>query len=104
MRYHAGADHDGADHEVGRQIISRATAARERGEGFLELRVESGYGAAWLAAVEDLGWRLEHVGYVFTFTGWASGAGEVSRVEGGATIGIYLLRNANACGGVVPHA
>ena len=95
MRYHDGADHGGADHEVARQAISRATAAKERGEGFLELRVESGYGAGWLAAVEALGWRLEHVGYVFTFTGWASGGGEFSHVEGGATIGIYLLRSVN---------
>jgi hypothetical protein len=95
MTYPKRADQDVADQEVGRQLIDSATAARERGDGFLELRVRSGYAAPWLAAVEAVGWRLEHVGYVFSFTGLTSETGEVSRISGSETIGIYLLRSVN---------
>jgi hypothetical protein len=93
---------DTAEQEAGKQIISRATAAKEHGEGFLELRIRSGYAGHWLAAVENLGWRLEHVGYVFTYTGWTSGAGEVNHLDGRETVGIYLFRNVNSSRGADP--
>jgi hypothetical protein len=104
MTYPETADHRAAEQEAGRQILSRATEAKERGEGFLELRIRSGYAGRWLSAVEALGWRLEHVGYVFTFTGWTSGAGEVNHLDGRETIGIYLFRTVNSSGGARPHA
>lgn len=53
--------------------------------------------AGTLAGIEAVGWRLEHVGYVFIVTGEAShdrvfGAGENIAVTG-QTVGIYLFRN-----------
>lgn len=53
-----------------------------------------------LGQIEDLGWRLEHVGYVFVETGSTStnrllstGEGTVTR---GQVQGIYLFRSTRA--------
>jgi hypothetical protein len=53
-----------------------------------------------LAAIEDIGWRLVHVGYVFVVTGESShervfSSGDNIAVSG-QTIGIYLFRNLGA--------
>ena len=53
--------------------------------------------AGTLAAIEAIGWRLEHVGHVFAVTSESSrerllGSGEQTAVSGD-TIGIYLFRN-----------
>ncbi|HEY2796152.1 MAG TPA: hypothetical protein VGJ28_27550 [Micromonosporaceae bacterium] len=102
--------------------IGQATDAMEHGDGFLEIQLVVGasirqssvFDAAGqttgshtsinngetLARIEALGWRLEHVGYVFQVTGEAShdrflGAGENIAVSG-RTVGIYLFRNMRA--------
>jgi hypothetical protein len=56
--------------------------------------------AGTLAAIESLGWRLEHVGYIFMITGESSsdrrlGTGKNTAVSG-ETVGIYLFRNTDA--------
>ncbi len=50
-----------------------------------------------LAAIESVGWRLEHVGHVFVVTSESSrdkllSSGQQTAVSGN-TIGIYLFRN-----------
>lgn len=50
-----------------------------------------------LGQIEDLGWRLEHVGYYFMVTGETSTdrvflSGEATAVSG-ITMGVYLFRN-----------
>jgi hypothetical protein len=56
--------------------------------------------AGTLAAIEAVGWKLEHVGYVFMITGESSrdkflATGERTAVSG-QTIGIYLFRRADS--------
>lgn len=95
-----------------------ARAAHEAGEGFFEIQMDVGYSQrripTWtqfenhkvsetavphggtLAAIEDVGWRLQHVGHVFAVTGENSrdrvwGTGQETAVSG-KTIGIYLFR------------
>jgi len=98
-----------------------ATTAKQQRQGFLEIqlvvgssqRVSSifnpdptGIGAnrtathaGTLAAIESIGWRLEHVGYIFMITGESSadrifGTGQNTAVSG-ETVGIYLFRNSD---------
>jgi hypothetical protein len=96
-----------------------ATTAKQQRQGFLELqlvvgssqRVSSVFNpdptgsgdnrvathAGTLAAIESIGWRLEHVGYIFLITGESSAdrmfsSGQNTAVSG-QTVGIYLFRN-----------
>lgn len=104
-----------------------ATTAKEAGDLFFEVQLEVGrqerdavFGAqrdvgghrtsaaSTLAAIEGLGWRLEHVGYVFLVTGETSTdkmfiSGEQTAVSG-KTVGIYLFRNPDATPPVPPVA
>lgn len=102
--------------------LGLAEAARDRGDGFFQIEIEiskiggigtySAFGSSGnqvkstggrpdlLGQIEDLGWRLEHVGYVFVETGSTSsnrmgstGQGVVTR---GTVLGIYLFRDATA--------
>lgn len=97
--------------------IGRAHAARQRGDAFFQIEIENGEVGRWAASgfgsaggqvrrtggrpdllgqIEDVGWRLEHVGYVFVETGattsnrpFSTGQGVVTR---GKIVGIYLFR------------
>jgi hypothetical protein len=96
-----------------------ATTAKQQRQGFLELQLVVGSSqrvssifnpdptgdgenqtathAGTLAAVESIGWRLEHVGYIFLITGESSAdrmfsSGQNTAVSG-QTVGIYLFRN-----------
>jgi len=100
--------------------IGQATAAKQAGQRFFELQMSVGYhqreamwgsrdytsndqvisSAGMLGEIERLGWRLEHVGYVFQMTGQSSTerffvSGEQTSVSG-VTVGIYLFRNTEA--------
>lgn len=93
----------------------RASTAKERGDAFFQLQIEvsslsghSAFGSSssrvkhggrpdLLGQIEDVGWHLEDVGYVFVETGststdraLSSGQGTVTR---GQVMGIYLFRN-----------
>jgi hypothetical protein len=95
--------------------LGAATAAKEEGHPFLEVQLEvgghvgsAGFGsiqgrrttgssAAILGEIEQLGWRLEHVSYIFMITGETSTArvfasGEATAVSG-VTVGVSLFRN-----------
>jgi len=97
--------------------IGQATAAKQEGLAFLEIQLTVGesqrqamFGSAdarvsdqrrsaadTLGRIEALGWRLEHVGYVFMMTGQSSTdkvflSGENTSVSG-QMVGIYLFRN-----------
>jgi hypothetical protein len=113
-----------AREEANRQTAFRATpvgqamAAREQGQGFFEMQLVVGesqrdstiFGgnntnwarekkvthAGTLAAVEAVGWKLEHVGYIFQVTSESSrdkflASGQQIAVSG-RTVGIYLFR------------
>ena len=94
--------------------VGAATMAKQAGQEFFEVQLEVGSdsGSASLGAaagrrtsmssaqtlgeIEQVGWRLEHVGYVFMVTGENSTArvfmsGEVTSVSG-VTVGAYLFR------------
>lgn len=96
--------------------VGMAYAAKSRGDAFFQVELEinsvsgnSQWGSAQgrvrgaggrpdvLGQIEEIGWRLEHVGYVFIETGSTStnrvlgtGQGVVTK---GLTQGIYLFRN-----------
>jgi hypothetical protein len=99
--------------------VGQATTAKEQGQGFFEIQLQVGSSqrdsTVWgsnnfalaktetathsgtLAAIEALGWRLEHVGYVFMITGESSrdkmlSTGQQTAVSG-VTVGIYLFRS-----------
>jgi hypothetical protein len=99
--------------------IGQATTAKEQGQGFFEIQLKVGssqrdstiFGsnntsigqtktqthAGTLAAIEAIGWQLEHVGHVFVVTSESSRdkflrTGQQTAVSGD-TIGIYLFRN-----------
>lgn len=101
--------------------VGQATAAKEQGQGFFEVQLTVGSSqrdstiwggnnfalsktttanhAGTLAAIESVGWRLEHVGYVFVVTSESSrdkfmASGQQVAVSGN-TVGIYLFRNAD---------
>jgi hypothetical protein len=98
--------------------VGAATVAKEEGHPFLEVQLEvgghvgsAGFGsiqgrrttassAATLGEIEQLGWRLEHVSYIFMITGETStqrvfASGEATAVSG-VTVGVYLFRNTDA--------
>lgn len=99
--------------------IGQATTAKEQSQGFFEIQLKVGssqrdstvFGtnntniaqtktqthAGTLAAIEAVGWRLEHVGHVFVITSESSrdkllSSGQQTAVSGD-TLGIYLFRN-----------
>ena len=96
--------------------LGLATTAKEEGNGFFEIELEIGsskrnvaFGSAdfgshkksdftgLLSQIEDIGWRLEHVGYYFMITGETSrdkflASGQHTAVNG-KTMGVYLFRN-----------
>lgn len=105
-----------------RSPVGRATAARSEGAGFFHVELEMseigrsnldllvGYNGApgverkraghcdVLAQVEDIGWRLEHVGYVYVETGQVSrdkllSSGQQVATQG-KTVGHFLFRRA----------
>lgn len=101
--------------------VGAATLAKEEGQTFFEVQLEvgghsgsAGFGsidgrrttsssAATLAAIEELGWHLEHASYFFMITGETSTArvfmtGEATAVSG-VTVGVYLFRNASSSPG-----
>ncbi len=96
--------------------VGQSATAHENGDGFFQFESDisklagqaSGFGSSVnvvrrsggptdvLAQIESVGWRLEHVGYVFIETGSTStnrvlstGQGTVTR---GVVTGIYLFR------------
>lgn len=96
--------------------VGRAETAHQRGDAFFQLELDiselsgpaSSFGSSdnqlrsaggppdLLGQIEQIGWRLEHVGYVFIETGststermFATGEGTVTR---GVVRGIYLFR------------
>jgi hypothetical protein len=97
------------------ETLKLAADAKEQGQGFLELQLEVGtsqqkssfsamgvYGhretksyAGLLSAVEQIGWHLEHVTYVFTPTHQKTHkaflGGENASISG-VVMGIYLFR------------
>lgn len=98
--------------------VGGATLAKQEGQTFFEVQLEvgghlgsAGFGsvegrrttsssAATLAAIEQIGWHLEHASYFFMITGETSTArvfmsGEATAVNG-VTVGVYLFRNATA--------
>ena len=105
-----------------RSPVGRATAARAEGAGFFHVELEMsevgrsnldllvGYSGApgverkgaghgdVLAQVEDIGWRLEHVGYVYVETGQVSRDKLLSSGQQvatlGKTVGHFLFRRA----------
>ena len=105
-----------------RSPVGRATAARAEGAGFFHVELEMsevgrsnldllvGYSGApgverrraghgdVLAQVEDVGWRLEHVGYVYVETGQVSRDKLLSSGQQvatlGKTVGHFLFRRA----------
>jgi hypothetical protein len=99
--------------------VGQATTAKEQGHGFFEVQLQVGSSqrdsTIWgnnnyalastktathsgtLAAIEGVGWRLEHTGYVFMITGESSrdkmlSTGQQTAVSG-VTVGIYLFRS-----------
>lgn len=95
--------------------VGAATLAKQEGQLFFEVQLEVGghsgtanFGsidgrrttassAATLAAIEQVGWHLEHASYFFMVTGETSTArvflsGEATAVSG-VTVGVYLFRN-----------
>jgi len=97
--------------------LGQATQAKQQNLAFLEIQLTVGQSqreAMWgsadarvsdqrtsaadtLGKIEELGWRLEHVGYVFMMTGQSSTdkvflSGENTSISG-QLVGIYLFRN-----------
>lgn len=101
--------------------LGQATTAKENNEGFLEIEIPLGarrgevhFGsrgrdglidgkykkssyAGLLSDIEDIGWRLEHVGYYFMITEESSrdkllSTGQRTQVSG-QTMGVYLFKN-----------
>lgn len=95
--------------------VGAATAAKEAGQRFFEIQLEvgahagtAGFGsadghrtasssAAILGDIENIGWRLEHVGYFYMITSETSSdriflSGQATAVSG-VTIGVYLFRS-----------
>jgi hypothetical protein len=102
--------------------VGEATTAKEQRQGFFEIQLNVGSSqrdstiwggnnsaiahtkteshAGTLAAIEAVGWQLEHVGYIFMITGESSrdkflASGQQTAVSG-QTVGIYLFRNTDA--------
>ena len=99
--------------------LGLATTAKEAGNGFFEIELEIGsskrnvsFGTSdfgshkksdftgLLSQIEDIGWKLEHVGYYFMITGETSrdkflASGQHTAVNG-KTMGVYLFRNSES--------
>ncbi len=97
------------------EILKLASEAKEQGQGFLELQLQVGTSqqksnvsatgvyshreaksyAGLLSAVEQIGWHLEHVTYLFTPTQQKTHkaflGGENASISG-VVMGIYLFR------------
>jgi len=123
---------EAADEERTRQQfltspVGQATVAKQQGQGFFEVQLEVGSSqrdstflggnnfnlargsskshAGTLAAIEAVGWHLEHVGHVFIVTSESSrdkfmSSGQQTAVSG-ITMGIYLFRNVDHPGQTV---
>lgn len=115
-----------------RSPVGRATAARSEGAGFFHVELEMsevgrsnldllvGYSGApgverkraghgdVLAQVEDVGWRLEHVGYVYVETGQVSRDKLLSSGQQvatlGKTVGHFLFRRAEPAVPMIPSS
>ena len=98
--------------------LGMATTAKEAGNGFFEVELEIGsskrsvsFGmgdsgkhkkndfSGLLSQIEEVGWKLEHVGYYFMITGETSRdkllkSGQNTAVTG-QTMGVYLFRNSD---------
>lgn len=101
--------------------VGQASTARDQGQGFFEIQLQVGssqrdstvFGGnntnisrtsttphtGTLAAIEAVGWRLEHVGHVFVVTSESSrdkflASGQQTAVSG-ITMGVYLFRAAD---------
>ncbi|MGN6723058.1 MAG: hypothetical protein ACTHJM_10640 [Marmoricola sp.] len=95
--------------------VGGATAAKQAGDKFFEVQLpvgshsgRAGFGtvdsrsttmssADTLAAIEDLGWHLEHASYFFMITSESStdrvfNSGQATAIQG-VTMGVYLFRN-----------
>lgn len=113
----AQAAQEQAAREHAASPLGRAEAAHAAGHGFFEIQLDVGqtqgvatFGEARaderrtdahlgvLGAIEQVGWRLEHVGYVFVQTGQESTDKFVTTGQRiavtGKTVGIYLFRRA----------
>ncbi len=115
----AAKDQERARQQFLASPIGQATTAKEQSQGFFEIQLKVGssqrdstvFGsnntniaqtktqthAGTLAAIETVGWRLEHVGHVFVVTSESSrdkllSTGQQTAVSGD-TVGIYLFRN-----------
>jgi hypothetical protein len=115
----AAKDQERARQQFLASPIGQATTAKEQCQGFFEIQLKVGssqrdstvFGsnntniaqtktqthAGTLAAIEAVGWRLEHVGHVFVVTSESSrdkllSTGQQTAVSG-ETVGIYLFRN-----------
>jgi hypothetical protein len=104
--------------------VGQATTAKDQGQGFFEIQLSVGSSqrdstiwggnniavskmrtrthAGTIAAIEGVGWHLEHVGYIFMITGESSrdkflASGQQTAVSG-ETVGIYLFRNGDQAG------
>ncbi len=122
----AEADRVAAEAAHAATPVGQAEAAMRRGDRFCEVQVSVGRQereAMWgertyaaddrvdssaqvLGEIEELGWRLEHVGYVFRVTGESSSekafmTGQQTAVSGD-TVGIYLFRNPTVGGAGAP--
>jgi hypothetical protein len=118
-RAQAAADQAKAEAAYLAGPVGQAATAKQQKQGFYEVQLTVGSSqrtssmfttnpagsggnrvathAGMLAAIEAIGWRLEHVGYVFMITGESSsdrilGTGQNTAVSG-ETVGIYLFRN-----------
>jgi hypothetical protein len=101
--------------------LGQAMTAKSQNQGFFEVQLRVGSSqrvssmfnadpngtgtnqvathAGTLAAIEAVGWHLEHVGYIFMITGESSsdrilGTGQNTAVSG-ETVGIYLFRSSD---------
>ena len=97
--------------------VAAELAAKEAGRGFYEVQLDVAHSERGvefgssdierhrkstsyvdtLGEIEAIGWRLEHVGYIFLVTGESSrdkllSTGQRTAVSG-RTVGIYLFRN-----------
>jgi hypothetical protein len=98
--------------------VGAATTAKEAGQQFFEVQLEvgahmgtAGFGsadghrtasssAAILGDIENIGWRLEHAGYLYMITSEASSdriflSGQATAVSG-VTVGVYLFRSTDS--------
>jgi hypothetical protein len=109
---------EAAEHKRIAGPVGQAEVAKQAGLRFYEVQLDVGmtsgsatFGEATgtetrssthlgtLGEIEALGWRLEHVGYVYQVTGEETTDKFVTTVQrvavSGKTVGIYLFRNAD---------